>query len=44
MFGRAKLFEGLELHYEVGRYVVNAQRVEELREAMRAILCAGWEE
>jgi DNA-binding transcriptional MerR regulator len=44
VFGRVKLFEGLELHYEVGRYVVNAQRVEELREAMRAILCAGWEE
>jgi DNA-binding transcriptional MerR regulator len=43
VFGRVKLFEGLELHYEVGRYVVTAGRVEELREAMRAILCAGME-
>jgi DNA-binding transcriptional MerR regulator len=40
-WGRVKLFPGLELHYELGKYVVFPQNVEELREALRAILCAG---
>lgn len=40
-WGRVKLFPGLELHYELGRYEVYPQAVEELREALRAILCAG---
>ena len=42
-WGRVKLFPGLELHYELGRYGVFPQNVEELREALRAILCAGME-
>ena len=40
-WGRVKLFPGLELHYELGRYAVYPSNVEELREALRAILCAG---
>ncbi|HVS71992.1 MAG TPA: MerR family transcriptional regulator [Phycisphaerae bacterium] len=43
VFGRVKLFEGLELHYEVGRYEVFAAEVEQLREAVKAILVVGWE-
>jgi DNA-binding transcriptional MerR regulator len=43
-WGRVKLFPGLELHYEMGRYAVYPRAVEELREALRAILCAGEEE
>ena len=40
-WGRVKLFPGLELHYELGRYEVFPQSVKELREALRAILCAS---
>lgn len=43
VFGRVKLFEGLELHYEVGKYEVFAAEVEQLREAVKAILVVGWE-
>ncbi len=42
-WGRVKLFPGLELHFELGRYRVYPQAVEELKEALRAILCAGEE-
>jgi DNA-binding transcriptional MerR regulator len=41
VWGRVKLFEGLELHFEVGRYMMYPQNVEELREALRAIMVAG---
>src|SRR5271170_6647024 len=41
VFGRVKLFEGLELHYEIGRYQVYPRTVEELREALQAIMCAS---
>ncbi len=44
VFGRVKLYEGLELHYEVGRYEVFPGDLEPLREAMRAILCVGMED
>ncbi|MGN6368454.1 MAG: MerR family transcriptional regulator [Phycisphaerae bacterium] len=42
-WGRVKLFPGLELHYELGRYQVYPRTVEELKEALRAILCADEE-